>query len=251
MSPTTPVAASRLADPALNCRAAQEALRALAKPDKAAFLAGYFKTGVGQYGAGDQFLGVAVPEVRRLARQFAALPLDAAGQLLASPYNEERLLALLIWVAQYAKADAAAREKICQSYLVKRQRVNNWNLVDSSAPAILGVHLLTRERSVLDKLVQSPSMWDRRIAVLATFAFIRAGEFSDSLRLVETLLGDRQDLMHKACGWALRETGKRDLAVLLDFLRRHQQAMPRTMLRYAIERLAPGQRQALLAGTFD
>jgi 3-methyladenine DNA glycosylase AlkD len=233
-----------------DCQRAQAALLALADPDKAKFLAGFFKTGPGQYGEGDRFLGIVVPAVRQVAKQFRRLPLADCEVLLASPYNEERLLALLILVGQYRAADAATRDKVYQSYLAQRLRVNNWNLVDSSAPNIVGTHLLTRDRSVLVELAQSPTLWDRRIAMLATLTFIRAKDFADTLRLTELLLADPQDLMHKACGWMLREVGKRDAAVLEQFLSVHQRAMPRTMLRYAIERFAPDKRAALLAGTF-
>jgi 3-methyladenine DNA glycosylase AlkD len=229
---------------------AQEALLALADPDKAKFLAGFFKTGLGQYGEGDRFLGIVVPAVRQLAKQFRRLPLADCEVLLASPYNEERLLALLILVGQYQKAAPGTRDKVVQLYLDHRHRVNNWNLVDSSAPNIVGTHLLTQDRSVLVELARSPTLWDRRIAVLATLTFIRAKDFADTLRLAELLLADPQDLMHKACGWMLREVGKRDATVLEDFLSLHQRAMPRTMLRYAIERFPPDQRAALLAGTF-
>jgi 3-methyladenine DNA glycosylase AlkD len=157
---------------------------------------------------------------------------------------------LLILVGRYQKGDAVTQDKVYQLYLASRHRVNNWNLVDGSAPYILGAHLLTRDRSVLYELAQSSQLWDRRIAVLATLALIRAHDFADTLRLTVLLLADDQDLMHKACGWMLRELGKRDVASLEDYLRRHQHVMPRTMLRYAIERFAPDKRAALLAGTF-
>ncbi|MEY4758182.1 MAG: hypothetical protein RJA34_3080 [Pseudomonadota bacterium] len=195
-------------------------------------------------------MGVTVPLVRQVAGQFAKLPLAECEQLLASSYNEVRLLALLILVGLYRKGDLDTQEAIYQSYLAHRARVNNWNLVDSSAPYILGPHLLNRPRQILYDLVLSPVLWDRRIAVLATFAFIRNKDFDDILRLTEMLLSDPQDLMHKACGWMLRELGKRDLSVLEGFLRQHQRAMPRTMLRYAIERMPMDDRRALLAGAF-
>jgi 3-methyladenine DNA glycosylase AlkD len=230
---------------------ATRALLALADPDKAAFLAGFFKTGKGQYGEGDRFLGLTVPTVRELVRQYRTLNLKACEQLLASPYNEARLLALLILVAKYGKGDEAAQEQVCRLFLANKHRVNNWNLVDASAPYILGAHLLRRDRATLFELARSDSLWDRRIAVLASFAFIRAGDFDDTLKLVKRLLEDKQDLMHKACGWMLREIGKRDQAVLEKFLQRHHAKMPRTMLRYAIERFAPDKRQAYLSGELD
>ena len=229
------------------CQRAHASLLALADPDKACFLAGFFKTGPGQYGEGDQFLGMTVPTIRLLVRQFRLLSLVDCQVLLLSPYNEERLLSLLILVEQYRKGDAQTRDAVYRLYLQNRQRANNWNLVDSSAPYIVGAHLLKQPRTPLYELVQSGSLWDRRMAVLATLAFIRQNDFSDTLKLVELLLADKQDLMHKACGWMLREVGKRDVAVLERFLQQHQAAMPRTMLRYAIERLLPAQRSLWLA----
>ncbi|MDR3371496.1 DNA alkylation repair protein [Rhodoferax sp.] len=250
MTPTSNLPANPESAGASDCQRVQAAMRAQAEPEKAKFLAGFFKTGPGQYGEGDQFLGIVVPAVRQMAKQFRRLPLVDCETLLASPYNEERLLALLILAGRYQQGDVAIQDKVYQLYLAHRHRVNNWNLVDSSAPNIVGAHLLTRDRALLVELAQSRSLWDRRIAVLATLTFIRAKDFADTLRLVEMLLADPQDLMHKACGWMLRELGKRDAAVLEDFLSIHQQVMPRTMLRYAIERFAPDKRAALLAGTF-
>lgn len=224
-------------------------LEALRNPDKAAFFQRFFKCGPGQYGEGDQFLGLSVPQVRSVLAQTRSLPVPECVALLQSPYNEARLLALLILVTQYQRkrASEAERQAVFDAYLAQRARVNNWNLVDASAPAIVGGHLLQRDRALLDELVQSISLWDRRIAVLATFAFIRAGDFADTLRLSEMLLGDREDLMHKACGWMLREVGKRDEAVLRAFLDAHASQMPRTMLRYALEKLAPDLRAAYMA----
>lgn len=228
---------------------ALQALTALRNPDKAAFFQRFFKCGPGQYGAGDQFLGLSVPQVRGLLAHYRTLSGSDCVALLQSPYNEARLLALLIWVAQYQRkrASEAERQAIFDAYLANRQRVNNWNLVDASAPAIVGAHLLQRERRLLDELVASPVLWNRRIAVLATFAFIRAGDFADTLHLCGLLLNDREDLMHKACGWMLREVGKRNEAVLRSFLDAHAHHMPRTMLRYALEKLPPTERAAYMA----
>jgi 3-methyladenine DNA glycosylase AlkD len=228
---------------------ALQALTALRNPDKAAFFQRFFKCGPGQYGAGDQFLGLSVPQVRGLLAHYRTLSGSDCVALLQSPYNEARLLALLIWVAQYQRkrASEAERQAIFDAYLANRQRVNNWNLVDASAPAIVGAHLLQRERRLLDELVASPVLWNRRIAVLATFAFIRAGDFADTLHLCGLLLNDREDLMHKACGWMLREVGKRNEAVLRGFLDAHAHHMPRTMLRYALEKLPPTERAAYMA----
>lgn len=218
---------------------ARQVLTALANPEKAAFFQRFFKCGPGQYGEGDRFLGLSVPQVRSVLVQYRTLPVSECAALLQSPYNEVRLLALLILVAHYQRkrGSEADRELVFDTYLTQRSRVNNWNLVDASAPQIVGGQLLQRDRSLLYRLVQSPTLWDRRIAVLATFAFIRAGDFGDTLGLCEQLLKDHEDLMHKACGWMLREVGKRDEAVLRGFLDHHATQMPRTMLRYALERL--------------
>lgn len=233
----------------LSASVAQTALLALRDPEKAGFFNRFFKAGPGQYGQGDRFLGVTVPVVRTLTKQFAALPLRECRKLLQSPFNETRLLALLILVEQTRKANAATRRRIYDAYLADRSRVNNWNLVDSSAPGIVGNYLVDKDRSVLTELAKSTVLWDRRIAVLATFAFIRNNDFHDTLALAEVLMADSEDLMHKACGWMLREVGKRDARVLESFLRRHQQHMPRTMLRYAIERCPPEIRSAAMSGT--
>lgn len=225
-------------------RDAIAAVQARANPDKAKFLAGFFKTGKGQYAEGDRFLGVVVPEIRKLARHFRDLPLPEVERLLESHHNEERLLALLILGDQYAKGDASQRDLLHEFYLKRRGRVNNWNLVDSSAPYILGAHLVERERerATLYELMKSGSLWDRRIAVVATLALIRANQFKDTLELTKGLLTDPEDLMHKACGWMLREVGKRDEAVLEAFLEKHCTKMPRTMLRYAIEKFPEAKR---------
>lgn len=215
---------------------------ALANPEKAAFLAGFFKTGKGQYAEGDRFLGLTVPAVRQIAKEHGGLTLEEGAKFLDSVYNEERFLGLLVLIRHYGKGDASKREAAYQNYIGKRSRINNWNLVDCSAPQIPGEHWLRGDRAPLWKLAQSGSLWDRRIAVLGTFTFIRAGDFADTFKLTEKLLGDTQDLMHKACGWMLREIGKRDQAALEGFLDCHGQRMPRTMLRYAIERFSPALR---------
>ena len=221
-------------------------LRALTQPDKARFLAVYFKTGKGQYGEGDRFLGIVVPQVRKIARQFRLLALPDCRALLQSPYNEERLLALLVMVQHYASGNPAEEEAVFHQYLECRDRVNNWNLVDTSAPYIVGPHLLQRDRSLLYTLVESDGLWDRRIAMLASFAFIRNGEFVDTLQLAERLLNDPHDLMHKACGWMLREVGKRDADVLRTYLAAHIRELPRTALRYAIEKFDEPERREWL-----
>lgn len=246
-----PLPTAKTAAPALevNFEQAHRALLELSDPAKAEFFKGFFKTGRGEYGEGDRFLGIPVPGIRRLGRQFRQLSLPGSIRLLESDYNEERLLALIILGDQYLRGDLALQENIYQAYLDHRQRVNNWNLVDASAPYIAGAHLLERDRGILYRLAKSASLWDRRIAVVATFAFIRANDFEDTLKLTRGLLNDSHDLMHKACGWMLREVGKRDQRALEAFLTQHHRAMPRTMLRYAIERFPETRRLAYLKGT--
>ena len=231
-------------------RAAEHALFALADAGKAAMAARYFQSGPGQYGEGDRFLGIRVPDIRETAQQFNTLHLDDCAALMQSPFNEVRLLALNVMVRRFTKGKADVQTAVYACFMQHRDRVNNWNLVDSSAPYISGPYLLKRDRSVLWELAKSPKLWDRRIAVLSTFAFIRAGDFDDALTLYAQLLADPQDLMHKACGWMLREVGKRDEACLLTFLQTRYAAMPRTTLRYAIEKFPPEQRSAMLRGIF-
>lgn len=214
----------------------QQRLRALADPARAAGSLRYFKTGPGEYGEGDRFIGIAVPELRRLSREFSQLPLPELQRLLESPWHEERALALLIMVRQYQRSDAAARRSIYEMYLQNTPRINNWDLVDCSAEHIVGAHVLDRGRSALRRLAKSGSLWERRIAVLATFHYIKRGEFDETLRLARILISDREDLIHKAVGWMLREVGERNRAVGEHFLREHAAVMPRTMLRYAIEK---------------
>ena len=224
----------------------RQRLHRLASPADAKFLQRYFKTAPGEYGAGDRFIGVRVPALRLLAREFRALPPPAAAKLLQSPIHEERLLALLILTDAYERADESGRAAIYRLYLKNLARVNNWDLVDCSAPRIVGRHLKERPRKILFRLARSKTLWNRRVAVLATFYFIRQDDFGDSLRLAELLLDDGHDLMHKAVGWMLREMGKRDVAELKKFLRKHAARMPRTMLRYAIEKLSGRERQFYL-----
>jgi len=221
-------------------------LRKLASPVRARNSSWFFKTAPGEYGAGDGFIGIRVPVLRRLAREFRSLPLSAAIELLQSPIHEERLLALLMLTDAYERAGESGHAAIYRLYLKNLARVNNWDLVDSSAPRIVGPHLEKRSRKILFRLARSKNLWRRRVAVLATFYFISRGDFGDSLRLAELLLDDEHDLMHKAVGWMLREMGKRDVAELNKFLRNHAARMPRTMLRYAIEKLPERERQSYL-----
>ena len=228
----------------------ERALKSLGTPEKAKSSAWFFKTGVGQYGHGDVFAGVTVPEQRKVARQFRDLPLAEIDKLLANKIHECRLTALLILVGQYQKADAAAREQIVRFYLAHTPRINNWDLVDSSASYILGLHLLhadEKKRKILYRLAKSRDVWERRIAVVATLALIvRANDYADTLAIAELLLSDTHDLMHKATGWMLREVGKCSPETLREFLRAHATHMPRTMLRYAIERFPEEERKGWL-----
>lgn len=220
-------------------------LRALADPKKARVLQGFFKTGPGQYGEGDVFLGVTVPKSRQVARKHAGVGMDAVKELLHSKIHEERLVALLILVEK-CRSDP---QGMARFYLDNLGQVNNWDLVDLTAPNILGPFLEKSDRSLLYQLARSKVLWERRIAVLSTFHFIRAGDFADALRISEILLCDEHDLMHKAVGWMLREIGKRDTKAEEAFLKKHYKKMPRTMLRYAIERFPERKRQAYLKGT--
>ena len=234
------------AKPKPQLRQLRECLWREASTNNAKFLQRFFKTAPGEYGAGDQFVGIRVPVLRKLAKEFRALPLSEVTALLHSPIHEERLLALLILVDGYARADAAGRAKIHAHYLENLDRVNNWDLVDTSAPYIVGRHLAERSRAILFRLAHSQNLWYRRVAMLATFYFIRQNDFADALRLAELLRDDEHDLVHKAVGWILREIGKRNVAALKQFLDRHAAFMPRTMLRYAIEKLSERERQRYL-----
>jgi 3-methyladenine DNA glycosylase AlkD len=229
-----------------------DALAAVATAERAEGAARFFKTGQGEYGDGDVFLGVTVPDTRKVVRRFAGLPLPEVDVLLDSGVHEHRLAGLLILVVQFERASAVrtrddtARRELAAFYLaaVRRGRVNNWDLVDSSAPTLLGGYLLDRPRDVLFELAGSDVLWHRRVAVIATAGFINAGDASTTLDLAERLLGDRADLMQKAVGWMLREVGKRiDRGVLAGFLEKHAASLGRTALSYATEHL-PAQERA-------
>jgi 3-methyladenine DNA glycosylase AlkD len=222
-------------------------LQALGTPAKAQASARFFKTAEGQYGHGDVFFGVTVPEQRKVAKRNRSLALTQVALLLAHDAHECRLTGLLILVDQYRKADPAQRARIARFYLARRSRVNNWDLVDSSAPYILGDYLLNRDRSILYRLARSKQVWDRRIAIIATGAFIREGQFDDTLELAKLLLQDSHDLIHKAVGWMLREVGNKSREIEERFLERHAAVMPRTMLRYAIEKFPEAGRRRYLS----
>lgn len=208
----------------------------------------FFKTGPGEYGEGDLFRGVRVPALRRLAKEYQGLTLSEAEQLLRSQFHEDRLLALLILVRLYARAGSEARGKIYRLYLKNARFVNNWDLVDSSAEHIVGAFLWDKGREPLRRLAQSDDLWERRIAVMATFHFIKRGEFGETLGIARRLLSDPEDLIHKAVGWMLREVGKRDAEAEEQFLKVHYRRMPRVMLRYAIERFSEEKRRRYLKG---
>ncbi len=233
----------------MNSAEIRQKLNALASPEVAASSARFFKTGPGQYGEGDTFVGIRVPALRTLAREYRDLPLPEIEVLLRSPIHEERLLALLILVLSVGKCDAVHRKVVYDFYLGNSRHVNNWDLVDTSAPAIVGGYLRDRFREPLVELAKSASLWERRIAIVATQHLIRLDQFDDTLALSRLLLSDKEDLIHKATGWMLREVGDRDEALLEAFLHEHAPAMPRTMLRYAIEKFEPDKRRIYLVSS--
>jgi 3-methyladenine DNA glycosylase AlkD len=211
-------------------------MKSLGSQSRAEVSQRFFKTGPGEYGEGDRFLGLSVPQVGSLEREHKHLSLAEIQKLLRSPWHEERLLALVVLVRQYERGDDELRDAIYRLYLRNTSRINSWDLVDCSAPHIVGAHIPHGTPATLVKLARSKLVWERRIAILATFHYIRQGEMRPTLRIAEILLGDSHDLIHKAVGWMLREVGKRDQAAEENFLRNHAPTMPRTMLRYAIER---------------
>lgn len=230
----------------------QTELAALADPERAKNSAWFFKTGKGEYGEGDQFLGIRVPLQRRLAHRYLSLPLADVARLLKSPVHEHRFNAAEILVAQYEKAAGGpAAEKIFGFYIRHAKRFNNWDLVDTSAPYIAGAHLIERPRDPLYGLARSENVWERRIGIVATFAFLKRGDCENTFRIAEMLLSDEHDLIHKAVGWALREAGRTSRKRLLAFLQKHYTSIPRTTLRYAIEHLPDTQRRQILAGKFN
>lgn len=224
----------------------ETALKRYADAKDALFLQSFFKTGEGQYGAGDVFIGVRVPQTRLICKQYRALPLTEIQKLLNSPIHECRLAALIILTLQFPKAEPPLQQAIYEFYLknVYRGRINNWDLVDISAEYVVGSYLMERPRDILFTLAKSPELWQRRVAILAAFQFVKRGEPGTTLELAEILLYDKADLIQKAVGWQLREVGKRcDRKILTDFLDLHAHEMPRTMLRYSLEHLPPVQKQ--------
>jgi 3-methyladenine DNA glycosylase AlkD len=230
-------------------RSVRERLRSVADSASVPILQRFFKTGPGEYAEGDVFLGVRVPALRAVCRDCGDLTERDILELLRSRVHEERLLALLLLVRTFEQADDKGRRRVYDLYLANTDVINNWDLVDASAPAIVGGYLEKRSRAPLRRLARSHSLWERRIAMVATLQFIRRGEFDDTLAIAEILLKDEHDLIHKAAGWMLREVGKRDGAVLRRFLKPRQKKMPRTMLRYAIERFPETERRRYLLGS--
>jgi 3-methyladenine DNA glycosylase AlkD len=224
-------------------------LQSLADPERAQAASRFFKTSPGDSGADLRFLGLDAATLRALAKDFRALPLSEVAAALRSPWHDERGVALLILVLQYPKVDAAAQTAIYDFYLANTAHINSWALVDCSARDIVGAHLADKIRKPLDRLAKSKSLWERRIAIVATHYFIRKGEFADTFRIAKRLLKDKEDLIHKAAGWMLREVGKRDEPALEAFLKQHYAVMARTMLRYAIERFSQKKRKSYLTGT--
>ena len=221
-------------------------LEALADLPTSEILRRFFKTGPGEYGEGDRFRGIRVPVLRKLCREFRHAGVEVISELLDSPWHEDRMLALLLLIERYRASSESSREALYDFYCSRSDRVNNWDLVDVSCPHIVGHHLNTRDRSPLYRFIESSNLWDRRIAIVSTFHFIRDNNFTDTLILAERLLADPKELLHKATGWMLREVGKRDLSQLEAFLERHATVMPRTALRYAIERLPEEERRGWL-----
>lgn len=223
-------------------------LRDLGNPEIAEHSQRFFKTGKGEYGEGDTFLGIRVPVLRQQAKAFHDLPLKSTQSVLRSRFHEARLCALFILVRKFEKGDADEKEKIYNLYLENTKFIDNWDLVDSSAHQIVGGYLFSRDREFLDELAVSDDLWERRISIIATLHFIREHQFEDTYRLADILLQDPEDLIHKAVGWMIREAGNRNGEMERAFLKRRYKKMPRTMLRYAIEKFPEAERKAYLAG---
>lgn len=223
-------------------------LKSEGNPEQALILRRFFKTGKGEYGEGDKFYGIKVPVQRKIAKQFSDLSFKDLSHLLKSGIHEERLVSALILVEKFSKADEKGKEKIFNFYLKHRKGINNWDIVDLTAPKIVGEFLIDKDKTLLYNLAISENLWERRIAIISTFAFIRKNQFDDALRISEILLSDKHDLIHKAVGWMLREVGKKNQQIELDFLRRNYKKMPRTMLRYAIEKFPRQKRKKFLEG---
>jgi len=227
----------------------QKKLKSLSNKEKARKHQSFFKTGPGEYGEGDIFIGVTVPELRKLAKEYKTIGINKIKQLLISEIHEERLLSLFLLIHRYSKRDEPEKKRIYELYLKNTKFINNWDLVDSSAGHIVGAFLFDKSKKPLYDLVKSENLWERRISIMSTFYFIKRNLFSDTIKLSKILLSDKEDLIHKAVGWMLREVGKRDMSVEENFLKKYYKNMPRTMLRYAIEKFPESKRQQYLKGT--
>jgi len=223
-------------------------LQQLGSKDKAKVLQRFFKTGPGEYGEGDVFIGVRVPDLRRLAKGYQDITIKEVMQFLMSTIHEERFFALLILVSKYSKGDETVKKRIYEVYLQNTQFINSWDLVDGSAQHIVGAYLMDKSKNSLYLLAKSKNLWDRRIAILSTFHFIKHDNYAETLKISKILLSDEQDLIHKAVGWMLREIGKRHMTTEEIFLKKYYKKMPRTMLRYAIEKFPEPKRQEYLKG---
>ena len=223
-------------------------LKQLANKEKAKILQRFFKTGPGEYGEGDVFIGVKVPDLRKVAKDFRDIAIKDVSILLESAIHEERLLALLILVSKYVKGNETTKKEIYKLYLNKTKYINNWDLVDVTAQHIVGDYLMDKNKEPLYNLSKSKDLWERRIAVMATFYFIRHEKYEETLKIAKVLISDKEDLIHKAVGWMLREIGKRNMVIEETFLKQHYKEMPRTMLRYAIEKFPEPKRQQYLKG---
>ncbi len=232
----------------MDARTIQSKLKGLANKKNAEVAQRFFKTGPGEYGEGDIFFGIRVPVLRELAKEYQTIPVKEAEHLLKSPIHEERLLALFILIRIYSKAEEIIKKAIYELYLKNTKFINNWDLVDSSAEYIVGDFLLDKGKNQLYQLARSKNLWERRISIMSTFCFIKRRQYSETLKVAKTLLNDKEDLIHKAVGWMLREVGKRDLSLEEEFLKAHYKEMPRTMLRYAIEKFPETKRQGYLKG---
>ncbi len=232
----------------MNAEEISQILHNHANPDIAEHSMRFFKTGPGEYAEGDRFLGIRVPEQRKIARKYKNLGLEDTEKLLQSDYHEERLTALFILEYKFPKATEEEQERIYRLYLNNLNHINNWDLIDNSAPKIMGAWLIDKPKDILYELAESENLWERRIAIMTTFRFIRNDQFDDTFKIAEILLQDEHDLIHKATGWMLREMGKKDRKLLEDFLKGRYRHMPRTMLRYAIEKLPEPLRKSYLEG---
>ena len=221
-------------------------LQALSDAEKREIFPKFFKAGKGEYGEGDRFLGVTVPNIRAIAKLHKDISIEEIRELIQSEWHEVRLCALIIMVEKSKKKDEALRKELFNLYLSQTKRINNWDLVDLSCRFIIGEYLLDKSRDILYHLAQSPLLWDNRIAIVSTYAFIRKGQLEDTYALSDLMMQHSHDLMHKAIGWMLREAGKRDSERLYDYVMSHRADMPRTMLRYAIEKFSPKERAILM-----